>query len=60
MDPDAYAKLVDRVIDGGAGVVTPNGNTGEFYALDEAETRHCLELAVKAAAGATPRRRARS
>lgn len=51
VDPDAYAKLVDRVIEGGVGVVTPNGNTGEFYALDEAETRLCLELTVKAAAG---------
>ncbi|RSN59268.1 dihydrodipicolinate synthase family protein [Amycolatopsis sp. WAC 04182] len=51
VDTSAYAKLVDRLIDGGVGVVTPNGNTGEFYALDEAETRHCLELTVKAAAG---------
>lgn len=51
VDPGAYAKLVDRVIDGGVGVVTPNGNTGEFYALDSAEARHCLELTVKAAAG---------
>ncbi|MEV6910021.1 dihydrodipicolinate synthase family protein [Amycolatopsis sp. NPDC051071] len=46
-----YENLVDRLITGGVEVVTPNGNTGEFYALDEAETRHCLELTVKAAAG---------
>jgi 4-hydroxy-tetrahydrodipicolinate synthase len=42
---------VDRLLTGGVDVVTPNGNTGEFYALDEAEARHCLELAIKAAAG---------
>jgi len=51
VDTETYAKLVDRVITAGVEVVTPNGNTGEFYALDEAETRHCLELTVEAAAG---------
>ncbi|ANN14548.1 dihydrodipicolinate synthase family protein [Amycolatopsis orientalis] len=51
VDPETYAKLVDRLITGGIDVVTPNGNTGEFYALDEAEARHCLELTVKTAAG---------
>ncbi|EME51426.1 dihydrodipicolinate synthetase [Amycolatopsis decaplanina DSM 44594] len=50
VDPESYAKLVDRVIIAGIEIVTPNGNTGEFYALDEAETRHCLEVTVKAAA----------
>lgn len=49
--PEPYVNLVDRLITGGVDVVTPNGNTGEFYALDEAEARHCLELAVRAAAG---------
>ncbi|WP_410576484.1 dihydrodipicolinate synthase family protein [Amycolatopsis sp. lyj-108] len=49
--PESYVNLVDRLITGGVDVVTPNGNTGEFYALDEAETRHCLELAVQATAG---------
>ncbi|KZB85214.1 dihydrodipicolinate synthase family protein [Amycolatopsis regifaucium] len=51
VDPETYAKLVDRLLTGGIDVVTPNGNTGEFYALDEAETRHCLELTVETAAG---------
>ena len=51
VEPEAYANLVDRLLTGGVDVVTPNGNTGEFYALDEAEARHCLELAIKAAAG---------
>ncbi|MFD5247632.1 dihydrodipicolinate synthase family protein [Amycolatopsis sp. NPDC058340] len=51
VDSEAYGHLVDRVLTVGVEVVTPNGNTGEFYALDEAETRHCLEVTVKAAAG---------
>ncbi|MER6665784.1 dihydrodipicolinate synthase family protein [Amycolatopsis japonica] len=51
VDSEAYGHLVDRVISAGVDVVTPNGNTGEFYALDEAEARHCLEVTVKAAAG---------
>ena len=34
-NPDwtAYARLTRRLIDGGITVITPNGNTGEFYAL---------------------------
>jgi 4-hydroxy-tetrahydrodipicolinate synthase len=32
-DWDAYAALTGRLIDGGITVITPNGNTGEFYAL---------------------------
>ncbi|MFJ4105013.1 dihydrodipicolinate synthase family protein [Amycolatopsis japonica] len=51
VDSETYGRLVDRVISTGVDVVTPNGNTGEFYALDEAEARHCLEVTVKAAAG---------
>jgi 4-hydroxy-tetrahydrodipicolinate synthase len=50
-DLDTYAALVTRLIDGGISVVTPNGNTGEFYALTEAEARDALEAAAKAAAG---------
>ncbi|WP_215550031.1 dihydrodipicolinate synthase family protein [Amycolatopsis sp. CA-230715] len=51
IQPDVYGRLVDRLVAAGVGVVTPNGNTGEFYALDEAETRVCLEATVKAAQG---------
>ena len=50
VDAQSYAKLVDRLITGGIEVVTPNGNTGEFYALDEAEARLCLEVTVEASA----------
>jgi 4-hydroxy-tetrahydrodipicolinate synthase len=51
VDADAYGRLVDRLMSAGIAVVTPNGNTGEFYALDELEARNCLELTVKAVGG---------
>jgi 4-hydroxy-tetrahydrodipicolinate synthase len=51
VDSATYAKLVDRLITGGIEVVTPNGNTGEFYALDAKEARQCLEVTVEAVAG---------
>src|SRR6266568_7962061 len=50
-NPDwaAYASLTRRLIDGGITVITPNGNTGEFYALSQAEARQALETAASAA-----------
>jgi 4-hydroxy-tetrahydrodipicolinate synthase len=51
-DWDAYAALTARLIDAGISVVTPNGNTGEFYALSLAEARQALETAAKAASAA--------
>ncbi|WP_326945098.1 dihydrodipicolinate synthase family protein [Amycolatopsis sp. NBC_01307] len=51
VDASTYAKLVDRLVTGGIEVVTPNGNTGEFYALDADEARQCLEVTVEAVAG---------
>src|SRR5580693_5805070 len=51
IDTSAYARVVTRLLDGGMSVLTPNGNTGEFYALNEAEARQVLETAVKAVAG---------
>jgi len=50
-NPDwvAYAALTRRLIDGGITVITPNGNTGEFYALSQAEARQALETAASAA-----------
>jgi len=44
-----YADLIRRVVDAGITVITPNGNTGEFYALTAAEARQAAETAVKAA-----------
>jgi 4-hydroxy-tetrahydrodipicolinate synthase len=50
-DLETYASLTERLVDGGITVITPNGNTGEFYALTQAEARDALETAVKAVAG---------
>jgi 4-hydroxy-tetrahydrodipicolinate synthase len=46
-----YAALATRLLDAGITVITPNGNTGEFYALTGEETRQATEAAIKAAAG---------
>jgi len=50
-DWDAYAALTRRLIDGGITVITPNGNTGEFYALSPAEARQVTETAAAASHG---------
>ena len=50
-----YSVLIRRVVDAGITVITPNGNTGEFYALTEAEARQATEAAVKAAHGEVAR-----
>ena len=47
-DWDTYAALTGRLIDGGITVITPNGNTGEFYALSNAEARQAFETVAKA------------
>jgi 4-hydroxy-tetrahydrodipicolinate synthase len=49
-DLDTYATLAGRLVDSGITVLTPNGNTGEFYALAQAEARAALETAMKAGA----------
>jgi len=51
----AYARLTRRLIDGGITVITPNGNTGEFYALSQAEARQVLETAAAASVGQDPK-----
>jgi 4-hydroxy-tetrahydrodipicolinate synthase len=33
VDWDAHAALIARSVEHGVGVLTPNGNTGEYYAL---------------------------
>jgi 4-hydroxy-tetrahydrodipicolinate synthase len=50
-DWDTYAALTRRLIDGGITVITPNGNTGEFYALSPAEARLATETAAAASRG---------
>jgi 4-hydroxy-tetrahydrodipicolinate synthase len=48
IDWDAHARVVGRLVEGGVTVVTPNGNTGEFYTLTAEEARRVTESAVKA------------
>lgn len=51
MDDDAYARLVARMVDGGIRVVTPNGNTGEFYSLTADEQRREMDATAEAVGG---------
>lgn len=46
IDEKNYAAIVDRVVEGGVSVVTPNGNTSEFYTLSAAETERALSITV--------------
>lgn len=46
VDRTTYRALLRRLLDGGVRAVTPNGNTGEFYALTLEERRVCTELSV--------------
>jgi 4-hydroxy-tetrahydrodipicolinate synthase len=50
-DWDTYAALTGRLIDGGIKVITPNGNTSEFYALSNAEARQAIETAARVSHG---------
>jgi len=50
-DTATYERLATRLLDGGITVLTPNGNTGEFYTLSQQETRLIAETAAKAAQG---------
>ena len=52
VDLDRYAALVDRQVRAGIDVVTANGNTGEFYALDAAEQAAAVRATVGAAGDA--------
>ncbi|HTW04275.1 MAG TPA: dihydrodipicolinate synthase family protein [Streptosporangiaceae bacterium] len=47
VDWDAHARVVGRLVEGGVTVVTPNGNTGEFYTLTPDEARRVTESAIK-------------
>ncbi|MCU1403721.1 MAG: hypothetical protein JWQ43_24 [Glaciihabitans sp.] len=53
VDHDRAAQLIHRLVDQGVSVVTPNGNTGEFYALSPAERRAVLSTVTTAAAEAS-------
>jgi 4-hydroxy-tetrahydrodipicolinate synthase len=51
VDRTAYRAVVRRLLDGGVKVVTPNGNTGEFYALTRQERHTAVHDAVAEASG---------
>ncbi len=44
----SFRQLVGRLVDDGIQVVTPNGNTGEFYALSRDECAQAVEVAAAA------------
>ncbi|WP_432138297.1 MULTISPECIES: dihydrodipicolinate synthase family protein [unclassified Streptomyces] len=46
VDREAHRALVRRLLDGGITTLTPNGNTGEFYALAPEERRLVTELTL--------------
>lgn len=49
VDEAAYLRLVSRAVRGGLSVLTPNGNTSEFYSLRAPERRRGVELTLAAA-----------
>ncbi|MFD9392832.1 dihydrodipicolinate synthase family protein [Streptomyces sp. NPDC060000] len=49
VDGKAHRALLRRLLDGGITTLTPNGNTGEFYALTPEERRLVTELTVEVA-----------
>ncbi|MET9513631.1 dihydrodipicolinate synthase family protein [Streptomyces sp. NPDC002994] len=51
LDVAAHRALLGRLLDGGVGTLTPNGNTGEFYALTPEERRAVTELTIEEADG---------
>ncbi|MFD8863340.1 dihydrodipicolinate synthase family protein [Streptomyces sp. NPDC059590] len=53
VDRDLTVALTARLIRNGVTVLTPNGNTGEFYALSPDERRHVLTYVLSARESAT-------
>ncbi|WP_425264347.1 dihydrodipicolinate synthase family protein [Streptomyces atriruber] len=51
IDHGAHRGLLRRQLDAGVRTLTPNGNTGEFYALAPQERRAVVESTVEEAAG---------
>ncbi|TWH70532.1 dihydrodipicolinate synthase family protein [Micromonospora olivasterospora] len=50
VDQATFVRLLERLLDAGVHVVTPNGNTSEFYALTARERRELLELSGRTVA----------
>jgi len=53
VDIAALEAITHRMVSAGIDIVTPNGNTGEYYSLSAAERRLCLETASRSSAGAS-------
>lgn len=53
IDHDLTVALAIRLVENGISVLTPNGNTGEFYALTPAERREVLACVVSARGAGT-------
>lgn len=53
VDEATYVSLLGRLTDGGVTALTPNGNTGEYYALSPDERRRVVELTMRQAPGRT-------
>ncbi|MFF1375035.1 dihydrodipicolinate synthase family protein [Streptomyces sp. NPDC058308] len=51
VDHGVHRALLRRQLDAGVRTLTPNGNTGEFYALTPQERRAVVETTVEEAAG---------
>ncbi|MFC9245260.1 dihydrodipicolinate synthase family protein [Streptomyces sp. NPDC057136] len=51
IDTTAHRALLRRLLDGGVRILTPNGNTGEFYALTPDERRAVTELTIDETGG---------
>ena len=49
VDLGSYRRLINTLTAGGISVVTPNGNTGEFYSLTLGECQAAVETAAAAA-----------
>ncbi|WP_433509340.1 dihydrodipicolinate synthase family protein [Nonomuraea sp. CA-143628] len=50
-DLGLYRSLLRRLVDAGVNVLTPNGNTGEFYALSAEERLQLITAAAEAVRG---------
>ncbi|CAL9572696.1 dihydrodipicolinate synthase family protein [Streptomyces sp. enrichment culture] len=51
VDRPVLERVVARLVEGRVGVVTVNGNTGEFYCLTPAERRTAVDVVAAGAAG---------
>jgi 4-hydroxy-tetrahydrodipicolinate synthase len=52
VDEPALKTITSRMVGAGIRVVTPNGNTGEYYSLSDAERKTCLRAVIESAGDA--------